>query len=143
MALITDEERIINIIESISSKLIQLKSEGLKSIKGLDLSANHFQYISILDKTGEVTFTELAEKLQISKPAVTAFISKLLKEKIVIKTQSGRDRRIFYIKLSPKGRKIAEIYNKAMMTFAAGLKKNMTGDEFNQLTSLLEKGSEN
>ena len=135
-----DEEKIINIIESISAKLLHLKMEKLSNLKGLDLSANHFQYISILDKLGKTTFTELAQNLQISKPAVTSFIDKLLKQKIVVKTQSDEDKRFFFIELSKKGKQIAEVYNNALLTFANNLKSSMSDEEFKQLITIMDKG---
>ncbi len=135
-----NEEKIINIIENVSSSLISLKEKGLNNIKGLNLSANHFQYISILDRLGETTSTDLAEKLGISKPAVTAFINKLLDEDIVIKTQSNDDKRFFNLRLSKKGKQVAEVYHEALLTYAKKMKSSLTNDEFGQLVNLLEKG---
>lgn len=135
-----EEEKFISIIETISSKLLNLKMEKLRKLKELELSANHFQYINIIDRLKKTTFTDLSEKLKITKPAVTSFINKLLQQKIVIKTQSDQDKRFFYIELTDKGKQIADIYKKALFTFTSKIKSSMTAKEFKQLINLIEKG---
>ena len=137
----TGEEKIVKIIESISAQLLNLKMERLSSLKGLELSASYFQYVSVIHRLRQTTVTDLAEKLKISKPAVTVFIDKLLKQKVVVKTQSEDDRRFFYIKLSKKGEQIAEVYNDTMLSFAKNVKDAMSEGEFRQLITLLEKCS--
>ena len=135
----TNKEKIIDIIESVSAQLLKTKMNLLNDLKGVDLSSIHFQYIHVLDKLGETNFTELSRELHISKPAVTAFINKLLAQNIIEKSQSDYDKRSYNIKLTERGKEIAVIYNNSLMSFAEKLQSNMTEKEFKQLVGLMEK----
>jgi DNA-binding MarR family transcriptional regulator len=134
-----DKEKIIHVIESISDQLLKSKMSLMDNVKGVELSSIHFQYIHVLDKLGETNFTELSKELQISKPAVTALINKLLNQNIIEKFQSDYDKRSYNIKLTERGKEIATIYNNSLMSFAGKLKTSMTNEEFKQLIKLLEK----
>ena len=55
------------------------------------------------------TFGKFAEILKVAKPSVTEIVNKLIKLDVVEKTQCTKDKRIFYIKLTEKGRNIAQL----------------------------------
>jgi DNA-binding MarR family transcriptional regulator len=141
--IMNDEEKIIGIIEAISTQLLHAKLDMVKKIKDVDLSPIHFQYIHVIDKLEKTNFTELSKKLQISKPTVTAFIDKLIKQEIIEKAQSDIDKRSYNIKLTNYGKEIAKIYNTSLTSFAKKLKSSMTTKEFNQLTILMGKALSN
>ena len=134
-----DEEKIIDIIETISTQLLHAKMDMIKNINGVDLSPVHFQYIHVIGKLGKTNFTELAKELHISKPTVTAFVNKLIDQEIIEKTQSDFDKRSYNIRLTNYGKEIDKIYNSSLTSFAKKLKSSMTTIEFKQLTTLMGK----
>lgn len=138
-----NEEKLVDIIEAVSTQLLHAKMDMVNKIKDVDLSPIHFQYIHVIDKLGKTNFTELSKKLHITKPTVTAFVSKLIKQEIIEKTQSDLDKRSYIIKLTNYGKEIAKIYNTSLTSFAKKLKSSMTTKEFNQLTILMEKALSN
>ena len=133
----TEEERTEKVIEAISARLINLKTEKLVPMDGPELSSDHFQYIRALYKLGETTFMELAAKLQVSNLTAAVFINKLLSRKILVKTQAEDDKNTFSIKLSEKGERIAQVYEDALLNFAKELKKSMSEEEFKKLVDLM------
>lgn len=74
-----------------------------------DLQLNQLHYLKIIDRTVDMTFGKFAEILKVTKPSVTEIVNKLIKLDVVVKTQCTRDKRIFYIKLTEKGRNIARL----------------------------------
>jgi DNA-binding MarR family transcriptional regulator len=73
------------------------------------LQLNQLHYLKIIDRTVDVTFGKFAEILKITKPSVTEIVNKLVKLNCVEKKRCHRDKRIFYIKLTEKGRNIARL----------------------------------
>jgi DNA-binding MarR family transcriptional regulator len=72
-----------------------------------ELQLNQLHYLKIIDRTVELTFGKFAEILKVAKPSVTGIVNKLIQLDVVEKAQCTRDKRIFYIKLTEKGRNIA------------------------------------
>ena len=74
-----------------------------------ELQLSQLHYLKIIDRTVDMTFGKFAEILKVTKPSVTEIVNKLIKLDVVVKTQCTRDKRIFYIKLTEKGRNIARL----------------------------------
>ena len=73
------------------------------------LQLNQLHYLKIIDRTVDITFGKFAEILKITKPSVTDIVNKLIKLDCVEKKRCHMDKRIFYIKLTEKGRNIARL----------------------------------
>ncbi|NWH06040.1 MarR family transcriptional regulator [Desulfobacter latus] len=74
-----------------------------------ELQVNQLHYLKIIDRTDDMTFGKFAEILKVTKPSVTEIVNKLIKLNVVKKKQCTWDKRIFYIKLTEKGRNIARL----------------------------------
>ncbi len=73
------------------------------------LQLSQLHYLKVIDRTIDITFGKLAEILKITKPSVTEIVNKLIKLDCVEKKRCHMDKRIFYIKLTEKGRNIARL----------------------------------
>ena len=73
------------------------------------LQVNQLHYLKVIDSTFEMTFGKFAEMLAVTKPSVTEIVNKLIKLNVVEKSRCERDKRIFYIKLTEKGRNIVRL----------------------------------
>ncbi len=73
------------------------------------LQLNQLHYLKVIDRTVDITFGKLAETLNVTKPSVTEIVNKLVKLDCVEKSRCSNDKRIFYIKLTEKGRNIARL----------------------------------
>ncbi|ACN14072.1 transcriptional regulator (MarR family protein) [Desulforapulum autotrophicum HRM2] len=73
------------------------------------LQLNQLHYLKIIDRTIDITFGKFADILNVTKPSVTEIVNKLIKLDCVEKMQCPRDKRIFYIRLTEKGRNIAQL----------------------------------
>lgn len=74
-----------------------------------ELQVNQLHYLKIIDRTVDITFGKFAEILKVTKPSVTEIVNKLIKLDVVEKAQCTRDKRMYYIKLTEKGRNIARL----------------------------------
>ena len=73
------------------------------------LQLNQLHYLKVIDRTVDITFGKLAEILKITKPSVTEIVNKLIQLDCVEKKRCHMEKRIFYIKLTEKGRNITRL----------------------------------
>lgn len=69
-------------------------------------SSNDYFYLSSIYYMNNPTLSELARKHEVSKPAVSAIIRKLIKLELVKKIQNEQDRRFYSVQLTTKGKSI-------------------------------------
>ena len=98
--------------------LLKMKNECSCSIFsecGLsDMTVKQIAYLKVIDQEGEVTFSRLAEITRTSKPTVTEMINKCVRMECVYREQCPDDGRIQYIRLTYKGRMIAQAEQAAL-----------------------------
>lgn len=99
--------------EDFSTLVNYLWKETMKNLNSIlteqevsKFCSNDYFYLSTINELGKPNFTMIAEELQISKPAVSVMIKKLLSMNLVEKEKSVEDRRVMYIKLTEKGKKL-------------------------------------
>ena len=78
---------------------------------------------------GEPNFSELAEALSLTKPGVTAIIRKLSNMGLVEKKQSQKDKRVYFVALTQKGKEHAEEKIKRHTIISKFLQKVLLIDE--------------
>ena len=83
-----------------------------------------------------MTSSELSEILNITKPSVTEIINKLTTLGCVYRDQSELDKRVFYIKLTEKGKKIVKLKELAAEKFAEERLDSLTDEEVNSFIKL-------
>ncbi len=73
------------------------------------LSLKQINYLKTFRDTYGLTTSQLAEKLDLSKPTVTEMVKKFMKIDCLYKQSCPEDGRVYYLKLTPKGEKIANL----------------------------------
>ncbi|PRX31786.1 MarR family transcriptional regulator [Orenia metallireducens] len=131
--------KILKVTEGLATILMKFKQNEFKGTKGGDLSLKFFEYINVIDKLKNPTYTELAEALDLSKPAVTAIINKLISQDIVYKSRSVKDRRVYFIHLTKEGEKISYAYQQGYLNFVDHVMDSLSEDEVDSFIELSEK----
>ena len=72
-----------------------------------DLTVRQIEYLKIIDKNSDITFSKLADVTRNSKPTITEMINKFISFDCVFKEKSSDDARVSYIRLTDHGEKIA------------------------------------
>jgi DNA-binding MarR family transcriptional regulator len=123
--------------------LIKTKSEcscEILSECGLsDITVKQIGYLKVIDEHGDVTFSRLAKITRNSKPTITEMVNKFLKMDCVYKEKSSDDGRIFYIRLTEKGQRIARAEEKALLRVIEKMADSLDEKEIDTLINLLEK----
>ncbi|AMG61857.1 MarR family transcriptional regulator [Staphylococcus sp. HMSC068D08] len=79
--------------------------------ENLDLSLTQFHIIELIDKNDKINNKFLAKELNLSKPAVTKSIKKLLSKNLVVELNNEENKREIYYKLTKKGEKLSFIHD--------------------------------
>lgn len=133
------KKRMSDIIESVGQALVNAKVEKLKKIGASEINLTQFQYISVINHSDDLSFTGLAQALNLSKPAVTSIVNKLIEQGYVYKRQSASDRRVYHIHLTEEGKQVANAYEESRREYVDGIHQALTESEFDQLLALMEK----
>ena len=103
------------------------------------LQLNQLHYLKVIDRTVDITFGKFAEILKITKPSVTEIVNKLIRLDCVEKKRCHMDRRIFYIKLTEKGRNIARLQYLSEQRVVDRIYRSLDDKEIDTLIKLLKK----
>jgi DNA-binding MarR family transcriptional regulator len=85
------------------------------------------------------TLSELAQKLNITKPSASVMIDRLKDHGYLIKVKSDNDRRSAHVHLTDKGEKAAQVHTEVHEEIAKLLSKELTKSEKEILIVLLNK----
>lgn len=110
-------------MQSINNINAQLSESEAKKFSSQD-----YYYLTTIYYMEGPNFSEVAERLNLTKPAISAIVSKLSKMELVKKVQSAEDKRMFYMYLTDKGKKIVE-GDEALYGKIESLIKNTIDDE--------------
>lgn len=121
--------------ESIKNLKKQLTEKELSSF-----SSNDYYYLTVIYYMERPNLSQVAEALQLTKPAISALICKLSKLGLIQKVQSRDDRRVSHLCLTEKGVNIIsgdeELYSKIDLL----IKETLHNDEkYRFVESLMEE----
>lgn len=119
--------------ESIKNLNLHLSESELASF-----SSNDYYYLTTIYYLGKPNFSQVAEALGLTKPAISVLIRKLVKIGLIEKVQSEEDKRIFYVCVTEKGKKIVDGDEELYMKFDT-LVKTLSNEEQYALIDVLLK----
>ncbi|MEG0664515.1 MAG: MarR family winged helix-turn-helix transcriptional regulator, partial [Clostridia bacterium] len=94
-------------------------------------------YLNIISSTKNCTASFIAEKIGISKAAVTMRINELIEKGLVVKKQSDNDKRINYLFLSKEIEKETNEYNSFFELMTKEIENNYSKDEIDIFCNVL------
>ncbi|NLN97021.1 MAG: MarR family transcriptional regulator [Eubacteriaceae bacterium] len=116
-----------------------LASSAISQCGACDLTGNQIDYLRIIGSREGMTFSQLATTTEISKPSVSELISRLSAGEYVYKENCPRDKRVYYIYLTQKGKKIAHSDELVALSMIDHISTCLSEDEIMTLVQLLEK----
>jgi DNA-binding MarR family transcriptional regulator len=133
------DEHLLEVLEH----LLVMKNECSCSIFsecGLsDMTIKQIAYLKAIDQQGDVTFSRLAEITKNSKPTITEMVNRFVRMECVYREPSRDDRRILYIRLTDKGKKIAQAEEAALCRVIERMIDSLDKHELDLLIEILQK----
>jgi DNA-binding MarR family transcriptional regulator len=130
-------------LQEVLEHLLMLKNECSCSIFsecGLsDMTVKQITYLKVIDEHGDVTFSRLAEITNNSKPTITEMVNRFVRMECVYREPCRDDGRILYIRLTDKGKKIAQAEHAALHRVIERMIGSLDEHELDLLIGILQK----
>lgn len=104
-----------------------------------EMSLKQINYLKTLNKSCGMTTSQLAETLDLSKPTVTEMVKKFIKMDCVYKQSCPADGRVYYLKLTEKGQRIADVDKLTNNFLATKIVNNLSVEDVELLITILTK----
>ena len=130
-------------VDQVLESLVYLYTESRRITKELarraDLTGPQLTVLKVLEGVGDISLSELSDRIRAQNSTVTGIIDRMEREGLVARLRSTEDRRVVYIRLTDKGAKIArEIAVEPMEIFRDAL-ESLSPGEMRELFKLLTK----
>jgi DNA-binding MarR family transcriptional regulator len=130
-------------LREVLNHLLMMKNECSCSIFsecGLsDMTVKQIAYLKVIDEQGDVTFSRLAEITKNSKPTITEMVNRFVRMECVYREPCRDDGRILYIRLTDKGKKIAQAEQAALHRVIERMIDSLDEHELDLLIKILQK----
>ena len=124
-------------------RLIAIKNECSSEIIsecGLaDITVKQIAYLKAIDEHHDVTFSRLAEITRNSKPTITEMVNRFVRMECAYRQKSPEDGRIVYIRLTEKGRMMANAEQNALNRMVEKMVRSLDEKEVDLLIEILKK----
>jgi DNA-binding MarR family transcriptional regulator len=104
-----------------------------------DMTVKQIAYLKVIDEHGDVTFSRLAEITRNSKPTITEMVNRFVRMECVYREPCPEDGRILYIRLTDKGKKIAQAEHDALRRVVERMIDSLDEHEQELLIEILKK----
>jgi DNA-binding MarR family transcriptional regulator len=91
-----------------------LKHSMRRSFEDIGITLPQSLVIGALFKFGEMKISELSRRLNLSNSTISGIIDRLEKQQLVKRTRSEEDRRIVYVKVTPRFGEIHKSFHKEL-----------------------------
>jgi DNA-binding MarR family transcriptional regulator len=138
-----DEKSVVlDTVEMISQLMGTLESRAFELEGFSDITMNQMHYLEMVGMMGGPTFGDLADKLDVSRPSVSAIVKKLIQAGYLEKVQSDEDGRVYFLHLTEKGARFNQLHGEVHQILAKRITENLNPDEIKILAVLLGKISD-
>ncbi len=130
-------------IDAIFEAIVYLSTESRRITKELarraDLTGPQLTVLKMLEGVGDLSLSDLSERIRAQNSTVTGIIDRMEREGLVVRARSTEDRRVIKIRLTERGAKIArDIAVEPMEIFRSAL-DSLTPAEMRDLLRILTK----
>jgi MarR family transcriptional regulator, organic hydroperoxide resistance regulator len=130
-------------VDQVLEAILYLYTESRRITKELakraDLTGPQLTVVKLLEAFGDLSLSELSDKIRAQNSTVTGIIDRMERENLVTRERSKEDRRVVYIKLTTKGRELArEIPVEPMEVFKSAL-ETLSQQEMKDLLRIMTK----
>ncbi len=130
-------------VDSILEAIVYLYTESRRITKEVarraDLTGPQLTVLKVLEGVGDLSLSELSERIRAQNSTVTGIIDRMEREGLVVRARSTEDRRVVHIQLTEKGARIArEIAVEPMEVFRSAL-ESLSAGEMRDLLKILTK----
>src|SRR5699024_7795086 len=120
-----------------------LQDQSFKDMKRYGLNPTEFAVLELLYNRGPQQIREIGSRVLLASGSITYVVDKLVNEGYAVKEQYEKDRRITYVSLRPKGRKLMDEIFPQHADQMERITSGLTAREKKRLADLLKKLGKN
>lgn len=130
-------------LDAIVETIVYLYTESRRLTKlaarEVGLTGPQLTVIKLLDTFGDLSLSSLSGRIRAQNSTVTGIIDRMEREELVARERSTSDRRVVFIRLTPKGRELAKnVMVEPLEVFRAVL-STLSRDDTKDLLRILSK----
>lgn len=99
-------------LDLIVETMIYLETEGRRvareECQRVGVTATQLNVLKLLEEIGELSLSELSRRLAAQNSTVTGIVDRMVQAGLVVREQSAEDRRVWRIRMTPRGAEVAE-----------------------------------
>lgn len=134
-------------IDRIIETAIYLQSESRRLAKEQcakhGITASQLNALKLIESVGELSLSELSRKLSATNSAMTGMIDRMVAAELVTREQSAEDRRVWKIRLTSAGRKLARTVDLAPWEILRGAFASLPPADLERLIAMLSQVADN
>ena len=104
------KKQLNELLVDLFNQILILEEINIKD-RGIDLSMTEVHVLDAIDKTENNIMSSIASKLMVTQGTLTVSANKLIKSGYVEKYQDEKDKRVYRLKLTEKGKEIIQIHD--------------------------------
>lgn len=131
LELVETIDKLGNFIENFKTQLLSGDLKGY--------TVRQLYYIELINNYKDISISEIAKKLEIKKSTVSIAINQLIEQGLITKIQSTKDKRIYFLQLTPKGNEIMKIHMKVHKDAIKQILKILNNEEVDNLIEIVNK----
>ena len=133
------EEHLFEVFDRLIAIKNECSSEIISECGLSRLTVKQVAYLKTIDEHGDVTFSSLAEITRNSKPTVTEMVDRFVRMECAYRQKSPDDGRVTYIRLTEKGRMLANAERNALRRMIERVVRTLDENELDLLVEILKK----
>ena len=130
-------------VDSILEAIVYLYTESRRITKEVarsaELTGPQLTVLKVLESLGDISLSELSERIRAQNSTVTGIIDRMEREGLVVRARSTEDRRVVHIRLTEKGARIARDIAVEPMEVFRGALESLSAGEVRDLLRILTK----
>lgn len=130
-------------VDQVLEAIIYLYTESRRITKELakraDLTGPQLTVVKMLEQVGDLSLSELSDKIRAQNSTVTGIIDRMEREGLVTRERSKEDRRVVHIRLTAKGHTLAKEIPVEPMEIFKGALESLSAQEMRDLMRIMTK----
>lgn len=127
------------IVETILYLYTESRRLTKQAAREVGLTGPQLTVIKLLDTLGDLSLSSLSGRIKAQNSTVTGIIDRMEREGLVVRERSTTDRRVVYIRLTPKGRSLAKEIEVEPMEILRAVLSTLSRDDTKDLMRILTK----
>jgi DNA-binding MarR family transcriptional regulator len=131
----------LELVESMDKLSVLMRKFQTELLTGdlKEYTLRQLYYIELIEKHDGISVSEISKQLDLKKSTISIAINQLIDLEIVTKIQSNTDKRVYFLKLTPKGKNIMKMHKQVHKNTIKKILMILDHDEVENFIKIVDK----